>query len=174
MPIEAAIAPVTEIFRPVIDLLISLVQHYGILGLFASALIGSTIFIPFSVEAAILVLIPTHANPYLLILVATAGALIGTWINYAIGFYASELAEKKIGPQNIEKAKNFMNKWGWPGLFLIVFIPTPIPTDPVTIIPGITRMNFLEFTIVILLAKILRYAVLVGLLEGIFNVMLIT
>jgi membrane protein YqaA with SNARE-associated domain len=150
-------------FDPIIGVLIALVHQYGLLGLFISALVGSTVFIPFSVEAAIAVMLS-------LVLVASIGALMGTWVNYAIGCYASELAEKKIGEENIRKAKKAMDKYGWPGLFLIIMLPTPIPVDPVTIIPGMMRMNVIKFSLTVFFAKLIRYALFVGLLQGIFGI----
>ena len=146
--------------------LMGFVFQYGLVGLFFSAFIGSTIFVPFSVEAAEIFLIEAKQNPYLVVVVAAVGALMGTWVNYGIGFFGSEIVEKRIGINNINKAKAFMNKYGWSGLFLVIFIPTPIPVDPITIIPGITRMGFLEFSIVIFVAKLLRYALVAAILAG--------
>jgi len=40
-----------------------------------------------------------------------------------------------------------------------------MPVDGVTIIPGITRMNFLWFSAVIFFGKLLKYAFFVGLLN---------
>jgi membrane protein YqaA with SNARE-associated domain len=157
-------------FDPIIGVLIALVHQYGLLGLFISALVGSTVFIPFSVEAAIAVMLSLRENPYIVVLVASIGALMGTWVNYAIGCYASELAEKKIGEENIRKAKKAMDKYGWPGLFLIIMLPTPIPVDPVTIIPGMMRMNVIKFSLTVFFAKLIRYALFVGLLQGIFGI----
>jgi membrane protein YqaA with SNARE-associated domain len=155
-----------------IQVLISLVHQYGLLGLFISALIGSTVFIPFSVELAIAALLSSGENPYIILLAASIGALMGTLVNYAIGCFASELAEKRIGEENIRKAKKAMDKYGWPGLFLIIAIPIPlpIPVDPITIIPGMTRMNIIKFSVIVFFAKLIRYAIFIGILEGAFGI----
>jgi len=145
------------------------VRHYGLPGLFFSSFIGSTIFVPFSVEAAEAFLIAAKENPYLVILVASVGALMGTWVNYWIGYFGSGLVEKRVGAGNIKKAKDFMDKYGWPGLFLVIFIPTPIPVDPVTVFPGLARMGFAKFTVVVFVAKVLRYSVVVALLTGLLS-----
>ncbi len=157
---------VMHFFRPVVEVLFELVRHYGLAGLFASSLIGSTIFVPFSVEFAETILLAARENVLLVILTASVGALIGTWINYWIGYFGSELVEKRVGEKNIKKAKDFMDKYGWPGLFVIIFLPTPIPVDPVTVFPGLARMSFIEFSIVVFIAKLLRYSVVAALLTG--------
>jgi membrane protein YqaA with SNARE-associated domain len=156
-----------------LDFFTPLVSQYGLFGLFLTALVGSTIFVPFYVEAAILVLVEIRVDLYLIVIVAAIGALIGTCINYAIGRFASKFAEKTIGESTILKAKKAMDKYGWPGLFFIVAIPIPlpIPVDPITIIPGLTRMKFPEFVIVIFLAKLVRYSLFVGLFQGVLGLM---
>jgi len=146
-----------------------LVVGWGLLGIFVASFLGSTIFIPFSVEAVEAVLLGLKQNPYLVVLVASLGSLLGTCVNYWIGYAGSGLIEKRVGQDNINKAKHFMDKHGWPGLFLVIFLPTPIPVDPVTVIPGLMRMNFAEFSVVVFVAKVLRYAVVAAALMGFFG-----
>ncbi|MBN2251126.1 MAG: DedA family protein [Candidatus Altiarchaeota archaeon] len=156
----------------VFAVLAELVRDYGLIGLFASALVGSTIFVPLSVEALLPILIRARIDLYLIILVASIGALIGTWINYGIGRYAANLASSRLGNGRVEKAKGVMNKYGWPGLFAVIAtpIPLPIPVDPITLIPGITRMDFMKFSLVVFAAKLIRYALFVGILNGLLKI----
>lgn len=154
-----------------LEILADLAAKYGLIGLFISSFIGSTIFVPFSVELLFPVLIESGVDLYPIIFVASTGALIGTWVNYWLGYKGSSLVKRRFGEKGIEKAKNAMDKYGWPGLFLVVFlpIPLPIPVDPLTIIPGIARMNFLRFSVVVYVAKLLRYAFFVGVLNGLLS-----
>lgn len=155
-----------------IFVLTSLVHSYGLTGLFISSLIGSTIFIPFSVEAMIGIVIGAGFDPYIIVLVAALGALIGTLFNYSLGYFASGYVKKYLGEQTILKAKNVMDKYGWPGLFAIIAIPLPlpVPVDPITIIPGLTRMNLMEFSAIVFTAKLFRYALFVGLCAGLLGI----
>lgn len=157
-----------EMFHDLIEWLVAMVIHYGIFGLFISSLIGSTIFVPFSVEAVLPFLVAAKLDYLQIILAASIGATIGTCVNYGIGFYAAELVEKRIGPDNIKKAKNLMDRYGWPGLFLVLVapVPLPVPVDPLTVIPGLAKMDFKEFVLVVFFAKLLKYSFFVALLTG--------
>lgn len=167
------IGPIHTMFHDVVGWMVSLIVHYGLAGLFISSLLGSTIFIPFSVEAVLPFLVGLKLDPVQIILVSAIGATIGTCVNYAIGFYATELVEKKLGGKNLKKAKDLMDKYGWPGLFLILVapVPLPIPVDPLTVIPGLAKMNFPEFVLIVLLAKLLKYSFFVAVLTGLVIVL---
>jgi len=168
-----AITAFTDVFPGTLHALTGLVARHGLLGLFAAAFVGSTIFVPLTVEFLFAPLIELNVDLYLIVIVASIGALMGTWVNYWLGYYCSELIEKRVGKAHIDKAKNVMDKYGWPGLFLIVFapIPLPIPVDPITIIPGIARMNFVIFSVVVFIAKLMRYAFFVGVLNSILCIL---
>lgn len=152
--------------------LTGLVTAYGIFGLFLAAFLGSTIFIPFSVEALLPLLIKANVDLYRIVIVASIGALLGTWVNYLLGYYGSEYIKKKVGEEKISKAKEAMDKYGWPGLFIVIFtpVPLPIPVDPITIIPGLARMNFFRFSVVVFIAKLARYSFFVGILNGLLSI----
>jgi membrane protein YqaA with SNARE-associated domain len=160
-------------FHDIVSWMVSLIVHYGLVGLFISSILGSTIFIPFSVEAVLPVLVGLKLDPVQIVLVSAIGATIGTCVNYAIGFYATELVEKRLGEKNLKKAKDLMDKYGWPGLFLILVapVPLPIPVDPLTVIPGLAKMNFPEFVLIVLLAKLLKYSFFVAVLTGLVIVL---
>ncbi|HDI72970.1 MAG TPA: DedA family protein [Candidatus Altiarchaeales archaeon] len=150
-----------------------IVQHGPLLGLFISSLTGSTIFIPLSVEALFPILIRSDLDPYLIVIIASMGALMGTWINYLLGYFGSGIIERKLDSNRIDRAKRIMNKYGWPGLFIIIFLPLPlpIPVDPITIFPGIARMNFIEFSIVVFFAKLARYSFFVGIFNSLLGLL---
>lgn len=146
-----------------------IIQYGPLLGLFISALIGSTVFIPFSVEALFPLLIRSDVDLYLIVIFASIGSLIGTVVNYLLGCLGSEIIERKVDASKMAHAKKTMDKYGWPGLFIILFLPLPLPVDSLTIFPGIARMNFIEFSIVVFLAKLAKYSLIVGLFNGLLS-----
>lgn len=160
-------------FHDVIAWLVAMVVHYGIVGLFVSSLIGSTIFVPFSVEAVLPFLIGLKLDIYQILIAASLGATIGTCVNYGIGFFATELVEKRVGKANLKKAKDMMEKYSWPGLFLILAapIPLPIPVDPLTVLPGLAKMDFREFVVVVFFAKLAKYAFFVAVFAGVIGML---
>lgn len=147
--------------------------RYGLLGLFISSFFGSTIFLPFAVEAVIPILIKLHTNLFAVVIVASVGALMGTWVNYWLGYHASDYIRKKLGEESLKKAEETLKAYGWPGLFIIIAmpLPLPIPVDPLTVIPGIARMDFLKFSLVVFLGKIVKYSSAVAVFTGIFKLL---
>ncbi|HDH41838.1 MAG TPA: DedA family protein [Candidatus Altiarchaeales archaeon] len=148
-----------------------LINRYGLIGLFLSSLVGSTIFLFFSVEGLFPFLLTSGIEPISVIGVATLGSVIGTWINYGLGFIGSGFIKQRYDHHKIDRAQKIMNRYGWMGLFLVIAmpLPIPIPVDPITVIPGIARMNFIEFTIVVVAGKLLRYVLWVAIFMGIIN-----
>lgn len=153
------------------DALISILKEHGLVGLFIVSFLGSTIFIFFPIEGVFPFLLASGVDTISMILVATLGSLMGTSVNYALGFIGSNIIEKKVDHEKIRHAKEIMNKYGWVGLFIIVALPfNPIAMDPVTVIPGLTKMNYIEFAVTVTAAKILKYgfyaAIILGLING--------
>ena len=146
------------------------ILHYGLFGVFLASFLGSTIFLPFAIELFFPILMAYGLNPYLILITTTLGALFGTWVNYALGLIGSRIIEKRMDQGKINQAKHIIDKYGWLGLFVVIALPlpVPIPVDPITIIPGITKMNFLEFSIVVFLGKLSKYSIFIGLLDTLF------
>lgn len=151
-----------------LESIIAFVVKYELLGLFIASLTGSTIFVPFTTEILLPILIKSGFDIYRIVFIAALGATFGTWINYGLGFIGSKFIEKRIDHNRIQHAKQFMNRYGWAGLFIILAIPFPVPVDPITIVPGISRMNFIEFSVVVFLGKITKFAIVVGIIDGLF------
>lgn len=147
----------------VIIFLADMISQWGIFGLLPVSLIGSTIFVPFAVEFFFPALLASGVDPYLIVITAAIGSTLGTFVNYWLGHAGSRYVKRKVDGEGVEKATKLMNRYGWFGLLFIITIPLPIPVDGVTIIPGIARMNFLWFSVVVFFGKLLKYAFFVGL-----------
>lgn len=157
-------------FDSIIALLTAFVQQYGIIGLFATSAIGSTIFVPFSVEIVLVPLTAAGLNPILLVLTAAIGSLLGSFFNYVLGFYGTEWFErkfmkKKSQKEEIKKAEDLADKYGWLGLFALLSLPIPLPVDALTILAGASKMDLKIFLPVIFLSKFIKYSIVVGLLR---------
>jgi len=154
-----------EFIQGVFQFLIQLAASYGLAGLFFSSLLISTIFIPFSVEFLLPPLLVMGVNPYHVLAVSVLGSTAGVWINYSLGYFGIHHIHKYVKEEDILKAKKVMDKYGWLGIFFIMGFPLPIPTDPLTVLCGISEMNPIEFTLAVLLGKFLKYGVAVGVLK---------
>jgi len=147
-----------------------ILAQYGLIGLFLASFLGSTIFFPFTIEILIPPLLFYLKNLYLVVFVVALGSSLGTCVNYALGFLGAKAMKKKIGKDKISKARELINKYGWPGLLIVMAIPIPgLPVDPITIFPGIARMHFIEFFIIVFFGKLIKYSLFVGIFNHLIN-----
>ena len=135
------------------------------LSLFIISFLAATI-LPLSSELTLAGIISTsnYDNLFLLI-VASLGNILGSVVNWALGFYSRNLSKKKWFPfkdEQIEKSSKWFNKFGrWSLLFAWV----PIIGDPLTLAAGLLRVKFIEFLILVTIGKISRYLVIFYLLS---------
>ncbi|WP_040727207.1 YqaA family protein [Thiomicrorhabdus sp. Kp2] len=130
----------------------------GYLGLFIVSFLAATI-LPIGSELLLVTLATHDHNLYVLLIVATLGNVLGSVVNYAIGFYGGDwLTHKvlKISPQQMHKAEQRYNKWGkWSLLLAWV----PIIGDPLTVIAGLLKVSLIWFLVLVTIGKLGRYAV---------------
>ena len=127
------------------------------LSLFAISFLAATI-LPFSSELTLAGLIATSNYDSLLLLIAASiGNILGSVINWILGFYSRNLTTKKWFPfkeTQIERSSQWFKKFGkWSLLFAWV----PIIGDPLTLVAGLLRVRFLDFIILVAIGKVSRY-----------------
>ena len=127
------------------------------LSLFFISFLAATI-LPFSSELTLAGLISTSNYDNLLLLVfASFGNVLGSVLNWGLGFYARNLTIKKWFPfkeAQIERSSKWFSKFGkWSLLFAWV----PIIGDPLTLVAGLLRVRFLDFIILVAIGKVSRY-----------------
>ena len=131
----------------------------GYVGLFVSAFLAATI-IPLSSEIVLSALLLNGLSPVALVAVATIGNVLGSLVNYALGYWASlEVIKKwlKILDAKIARAEQRFAKYG---LFSLCFAWVPIIGDPLTLIAGILRVRLLWFVVIVTAGKLMRYVVI--------------
>ena len=127
------------------------------LSLFAISFLAATI-LPFSSELTLAGLIATsNFDNLLLLIVASFGNILGSVVNWVLGFYSINLTAKKwflFKGRQIESSSKWFNKFGkWSLLFAWV----PIIGDPLTLAAGLFRVKFLKFLILVSIGKVSRY-----------------
>ena len=135
------------------------------LSLFLISFLAATI-LPFSSDLTLAGLIATSSyDNLLLLLVASLGNVLGSAVNWILGFYSRNLSTKKWFPfkdEQIKKSSRWFNKFGrWSLLFAWV----PIIGDPLTLVAGLLRVKFIEFLILVTIGKVSRYVVIFYLLS---------
>jgi len=134
------------------------------LSLFFISFLAATI-LPFSSELTLAGLISTsnYDNLSLLVL-ASFGNILGSVVNWFIGFYSRNFTSKKWFPfkeTQIERSSKWFSKFGkWSLLFAWV----PILGDPLTLVAGLLRVRFLDFIILVAIGKVSRYLVVLYLI----------
>lgn len=128
------------------------------LGLFFTALIASTLF-PMGSEVLLISLVELGLNIYILWAVATLGNTLGSCINYALGYWASDYIQQKYhNTSSWLKAQSFYNRYG---VWSLLLAWLPIIGDPITLIAGLAKSNIKVFVALVLIGKGARYAVVI-------------
>ena len=127
------------------------------LSLFFISFLAATI-LPFSSELTLAGLITTsNYDNLLLLIVASFGNVLGSVVNWVLGFYSRNLTIKKWFPfkeAQIERSSRWFNKFGkWSLLFAWV----PFLGDSLTLVAGLLRVRFLDFIILVAIGKVSRY-----------------
>ncbi|MEJ2545837.1 MAG: VTT domain-containing protein [Calditrichaceae bacterium] len=94
------------------------------------------------------------------VMVASAGNILGSFLNYFLGWKGNRLVLNKffrLTNEEIEKASQRFTKYG---SFSMLFAWVPIIGDPLTVVAGLFKMNIWLFTILVAIGKIGRYVVL--------------
>ncbi|MDB2499929.1 DedA family protein [Candidatus Pelagibacter bacterium] len=127
------------------------------LSLFFISFLAATI-LPFSSELSLAGLITTsNYDNVLLLIVASFGNILGSVVNWVLGFYSRNLTIKKWFPfkeTQIERSSKWFNKFG---KWSLLFAWAPILGDPITLVAGLLRVRFLDFIILVAIGKVSRY-----------------
>ncbi len=135
------------------------------ISLFFISFLAATI-LPFSSEVTLATLIASsNYNNLLLLIFASLGNILGSVVNWVLGFYSRNLATKRWFPfkdKQIKKSSSWFNRFGkWSLLFTWI----PIIGDPLTLAAGLLRVKFIEFLILVTIGKVSRYIVIFYLLS---------
>ncbi len=130
--------------------------EFGYLGLFAAAFLAATI-LPLSSEVVLSVLLLNGLSPVAVVSVATVGNVLGSLVNYGLGYWASlEVIKKwlKMSEEDFVRAEQRFKKYG---LISLCFAWVPVIGDPVTVVAGILRIRLIWFVLLVLVGKLMRY-----------------
>ena len=130
------------------------------LAVFLSAFLAATL-LPAQSEAVLsFYILSAPQTVFALNLVAIVGNVLGSVVNWVLGFYATKFQNRKwfpATPSQIKRAEKFYRKYGRYSLLLSW---VPFIGDPITVIAGVLREPVLSFLILVTIAKSARYIVL--------------
>lgn len=152
-----------------IDSVIQLLIDWGLPGLFISALLAGSI-IPFSSELVLVTLVKLGLNPTACILAATLGNTVGGMTCYYMGRLGKiSWIEKyfKVKKEKIDKMVTFLQG---KGALMAFFAFLPAIGEVVAIALGFMRSNTWLTLISMFVGKLLRYILLLYVLENAWNI----
>ncbi|MFH7766648.1 YqaA family protein [Acinetobacter sp. BSP-28] len=125
--------------------------------LFISAF-GAATLLPLQSEAVLLALLAQGDHSVFgLLFVASLGNILGSCVNWWLGFKIEHYKDKKwfpVSQQQMLKAQASYHHYGYWSLLLSW---VPIIGDPITLIAGLLKENFWRFLLMVSLAKVGRY-----------------
>ena len=128
---------------------------YG--SLFISSFLSSTILPGHSeITLTTLILLEKYSQ-FLLIFFASFGNILGSVINWYLGFYITKFVNRSWFPfkkKQLDKSSLWYLRYGKWSLF---FSWVPIIGDPLTIVAGIFRVPLVILIAIVSISKILRY-----------------
>ena len=128
------------------------------LGLLFLSAFGAATLLPLQSEAVLVGLLAQTQYPvWLLIAVASLGNILGSCVNWWLGLKVEQYKNKKwfpVSEQKMLQAQGIYQKYGFWSLLLSW---VPIIGDPITLIAGLLKENFVRFVVMVSIAKIGRY-----------------
>lgn len=137
-----------------------LIGSMGGVGLMTISFVAATIF-PLSSEAALYAALRLGMPAAEALLFASVGNCLGVTFNYALGRWGSgPLHQKAMANSKARRAVQWMDAHG---LWALLLSWLPFVGDPLTLVAGLVRTNFLHFALICYSLRVLRYLLLVWL-----------
>ena len=128
------------------------------LGLLFLSAFGAATLLPLQSEAVLVgLLAQMQYSVWLLVAVDSLGNILGSCVNWWLGLKVEEYKNKKwfpVSEQKMLQAQGIYQKYGFWSLLLSW---VPIIGDPITLIAGLLKENFVRFVVMVSIAKIGRY-----------------
>lgn len=114
--------------------------------------------LPLQSEVVLVGLLAQMQYPvWLLVAVASLGNILGSCVNWWLGLKVEQYKNKKwfpVSEQKMLQAQGIYQKYGFWSLLLSW---VPVIGDPITLIAGLLKENFVRFVVMVSIAKIGRY-----------------
>lgn len=125
--------------------------------LFLGAFLAATV-IPGSSEALLAAfVVGGEGDPWLLLIVATVGNVLGSVANWYCGRFLAAFRDRRwfpISPRRYEQAIRWFRRYG---LWSLPFAWLPFVGDPLTVAAGVLRVPLLPFVLLVGIGKLARY-----------------
>ena len=138
---------------------------HGLPALFLLSFLASTL-VPLGSEWLLVVLLLKGADPAAAVTTATVGNWLGACTTWAIGVWGGPFLIRRllrVSPGDEERAERFYSRYGSWSLLLSWL---PVIGDPLCLVGGLLRVDFLRFTLLVFAGKLARYIAVAWLTLG--------
>lgn len=128
----------------------------GYIGLFCAAFLAATL-LPMGSELILAALLLTGLEPVWLVLVATGGNVLGSLVNYGLGWLANDEQLQRwlrLPPEQLQRARRQFSRYG---VWSLLLAWLPVVGDPLTLAAGLMRVSLWRFMLLVSTGKGLRY-----------------
>lgn len=132
------------------------VQAYGLAGAFVIAVLESFIF-PVPTATFIAPFAAMGVDPVLLIVVTTAGSVIGAVVGYVLGLKLGRPAAERLFKKHIPRVEKWYDRWGAWAVLIAAF--SPIPFKVFTWTSGIFELDFRKFLLASVVGRLLQFSI---------------
>ncbi|WP_417460161.1 YqaA family protein [Kordiimonas sp.] len=129
--------------------------------LFLNAFIAATLLPAMSELTLASLILSDTGTPYALFIAATAGNVAGSCLNWWLGVRITRFQSRKWFPFTSAQLARGRQHFFRYGKYSLLFAWVPVIGDPITLVAGMLRTNFLTFIIFVSIGKALRYAAVV-------------
>lgn len=144
---------------------LTLIQSYGLLGLFVLSFLSASL-IPFPPEPFIIAGL-AFFNPLLVFSVVVAGALISACVNYYVGLKGLNWFLVRRSAEGEFKVEEWFKKWG---PYILIISPwIPFIGDLFPIVAGTLKMRFKVFLALAVVGRVVKTAIVVLVGVGLFS-----
>ena len=127
------------------------------LALFFSAFLAATI-VPVSSEVAFLAALANDMPFLTAMTVASSGNILAIIANYWFGYWLYDKTKDKLrSSKSGQWSLDYGHKYGY---FILAFSWLPVIGDPLTLVAGVLRLNFVWFVIIAGSLRVARYYIL--------------
>ncbi len=134
------------------------------------AAFGAATLLPLQSEAVLVGLLALGEHPaWVLVVVASAGNVLGSWVNWLLGRYIEHWRHKRwfpVSESQLERAQRAYHRYG---RWTLLLSWTPIIGDPLTLVAGVMREPLWSFMLIVTIAKTARYMVLAAFTLGVLG-----
>jgi membrane protein YqaA with SNARE-associated domain len=133
-------------------------QQPGYISLFTVSFLASTL-LPLGSEWLLVMMLAGGYPALPTVVVATAGNCLGAVTTYLIGMYGGGWFVERVLRVSLEQQKRAHTHYKRFGVYSLLLSWVPVIGDPLCLVAGILRINFIQFATLVATGKLVRYVV---------------